>query len=134
MKNLIRSFLTPLSCSALVAFTPDVQFGSRTLPNLNYDSFKIVETPTTRGATVIEAPVQQDGVKLYIAIDSYSFQNGERPENGGIHLLDYQSREVAIDDAVRLAKGMTKKHDIFHTGFSGAKMVVDSDYEDLTEI
>lgn len=134
MKNLIRSFLTPLSCSALVAFTPDVQFGSRTLPNLNYDSFKIVETPTTRGATVIEAPVQQDGVKLYIAIDSDSFQNEERPGNGGIRLLNYQSREDAIDDAVRLAKGMTKKHDMFRTGFSGAKMVVDSNYEDLTEI
>merc|ERR1711957_1104036 len=47
----------------------------RELPNLNYDSFKIVESPKTRGATVIEAPVQQEGVKLYIAIDSDSFKN-----------------------------------------------------------
>ena len=52
--------------------------------------------------------------------------------------MDYQSREVAIDDAVRLAKGITKKHDMFHTGFSGAKMVVDYDIpledEDWTDV
>jgi leucine dehydrogenase len=40
----------------------------------------------------------------------------------------------AIDDAVRLAKGMTRKHDMFRTGFSGAKVVVDSDHDDLSMI
>jgi len=133
MKNLIFSILMPIGCSALVAITPNA-FGLRELPNLNYDSFKIVESPKTRGATVIEAPVQQEGVKLYIAIDSDSFKNEERPGNGGIRLLNYRSTEDAIDDAVRLAKGMTKKHDMFRTGFSGAKMVVNSEYEDLSNI
>jgi len=134
MKNFAVSFLLPMGCFALVAFTPDTRFGLRDLPNLNYDSFKIVESPKTRGATVIEAPVQQDGVKLYIAIDSDSFQNEERPGNGGIRLLNYLSADEAIDDAVRLAKGMTKKHDMFRTGFSGAKMVVNSEFKDLANI
>lgn len=35
--------------------------------------FSVVEDPSRRGATVIEAPVSQHGVKLYIAIDSDSF-------------------------------------------------------------
>jgi len=134
MKTLIVSFLLPMGCFALVAFSPDTTFGLRDLPNLNYDAFKIVESPETRGATVIEAPVQQEGVKLYIAIDSDSFQNEERPGNGGIRLLNYSSSKEAIDDAVRLAKGMTKKHDMFRTGFSGAKMVINSEHEDLANI
>jgi len=123
-----------MGCSALVAFTPDTKFGLRDLPNLNYDAFKIVESPKIRGATVIEAPVQQEGVKLYIAIESDSFKNEERPGNGGIRLLNYASSEEAIDDAVRLAKGMTKKHDMFRTGFSGAKMVINSEHADLGNI
>lgn len=135
MRNLFLYNFLPLTCSALVAFTPDLKLGSRTaLSNLNYESFTILETPTIRGATVIEAPVQQDGVKLYIAMDSDSFEGKERPGNGGIRLLNYQSCEDAIDDAVRLAKGMTKKHDMFRTGFSGAKMVINYDHKDLNQI
>ena len=49
-------------------------------------------------ATVLEAPVRQDGLKLYIAIDSDSF-HPDRPGNGGIRLLHYPSEDQAIDDA-----------------------------------
>ena len=96
--------------------------------------FSVVEDPSRRGATVIEAPVSQHGVKLYIAIDSDSFQGRSRPGNGGIRLISYPSKDHAVDDAVRLAKGMTRKHDMFCTGFSGAKIVVNSDLQDLTQI
>jgi len=41
--------------------------------------------------------------------------------------LDYQSDRHAIDDAIRLAEGMTRKHDMFRTGFSGAKLVANTD-------
>ena len=44
------------------------------------------------------------------------------------------SANDAIDDAVHLAKGMTKKHDMFCTGFSGAKKVVNSEFKDLVNI
>ena len=77
------------------------------------DHFTVIEHPSKRGATVLEAPVSQDGVNLYIAIDSDSFASADRPGNGGIRMLNYQSTKHAIDDAVRLAKGMTRKHDMF---------------------
>jgi leucine dehydrogenase len=80
---------------------------------------------SVRSAKVFEAPVRQDGIKLYIATDG-DFDR-ERPGNGGIRLLDYQTDSHAIDDAIRLAEGMTRKHDMFRTGFSGAKLVANTD-------
>ena len=80
---------------------------------------------SVRSAKVFEAPVRQDGIKLYIATDG-DFDH-QRPGNGGIRLLDYLTEKDAIDDAVRLAEGMTRKHDMFRTGFSGAKLVANTD-------
>ena len=59
---------------------------------------------------VLEAPCSQDGIKLYIAIDGDSFCSETRPGNGGLRLLQYDSDEDAMADAVRLASGMTRKH------------------------
>ena len=87
------------------------------------DFFSVVGS--VRDAKVFEAPVRQDGVKLYIATDG-DFDH-QRPGNGGIRLLDYQTEKDAIDDAIRLAEGMTRKHDMFRTGFSGAKLVANTD-------
>eukprot|EP00588_Corethron_pennatum_P011954 CAMPEP_0194272596 /NCGR_PEP_ID=MMETSP0169-20130528/6123_1 /TAXON_ID=218684 /ORGANISM="Corethron pennatum, Strain L29A3" /LENGTH=834 /DNA_ID=CAMNT_0039015301 /DNA_START=56 /DNA_END=2560 /DNA_ORIENTATION=- len=78
-----------------------------------------------RDARVYQAPVRQDGVRLYIATDGES--SPDRPGNGGLRLLDYESEGAAVDDAVRLAEGMTRKHDMFRTGFAGAKLVADTD-------
>jgi leucine dehydrogenase len=133
MKFSISPLLLLPGVSSLVSLSPRLEVGIPGLPSLN-DLFKIVEHPSERGAAVLEAPVNQDGVKLYIAIDSDSYGHIERPGNGGIRLLNYESTKHAIDDAVRLAKGMTRKHDMFRTGFSGAKIVVKSDHEDLTVI
>ena len=108
--------------------------GLNTDTNLNTDSskfdishavndfFNVVSS--VRSAKVFEAPVTQDGIKLYIAINGEFCIN--RPGNGGIRLLDYQSDDHAIDDAIRLAEGMTRKHDMFRTGFSGAKLVANT--------
>jgi hypothetical protein len=79
---------------------------------------------SVRSTKVFEAPVTQDGIKLYIATDGEFCIN--RPGNGGIRLLDYQTDDHAIDDAIRLAEGMTRKHDMFRTGFSGAKLVANT--------
>lgn len=131
--KLLLNLLLIQGTTGLVAFSPrNTRDFAPSLPSLDF--FKVVEPPTKRGATVIEAPVSQEGVKLYIAIDSDSFQGKQRPGNGGIRLLNYQSPKDAIDDAVRLAKGMTRKHDMFRTGFSGAKVVVNSEGQDLSTI
>ncbi|EED86810.1 hypothetical protein THAPSDRAFT_269985 [Thalassiosira pseudonana CCMP1335] len=104
-------------------------------PQLSNDAFKIVKEPCKDcSAVVLEADVDQEGVNLYIALDSDSYGHISRPGNGGIRLLNYETEKEAIDDAVRLAKGMTRKHDMFRTGFSGAKVVVKSDHQDLSVI
>jgi len=140
----MRFLIVPLlfsGTSALVAFAPRIPapLAIPKFPSLDDffkvdDYFTVIEDPSKRGATVLEAPVNQDGVKLYIAIDSDSYGHTDRPGNGGIRLLNYESKEHAIDDAVRLAKGMTRKHDMFRTGFSGAKVVIKSDHKDLSVI
>ena len=133
----MKFWITPLllqTASALVSFAPRPESTILPgLPSLN-EIFKVVEHPHERGATVLEAPVSQEGVSMYIAIDVDSYGHIERPGNGGIRLLKYLSSKDAIDDAVRLAKGMTRKHDMFRTGFSGAKVVVNSNLDDLSKI
>jgi hypothetical protein len=103
--------------------------GLNTNTNNNFDISHAVNeffnvVGSVRSAKVFEAPVTQDGIKLYIATDGEFCIN--RPGNGGIRLLDYQTDDHAIDDAIRLAEGMTKKHDMFCTGFSGAKLVANT--------
>ena len=132
-------FISSPGAMAMVVFSPRISnsnLNPSKLLNLNSvdDIFRVVENPSKRGATVLEAPCTQEGLSLYIGIDSDSFGGNERPGNGGIRLLNYESKKHAIDDAVRLAKGMTRKHDMFRTGFSGAKIVVKSDHEDLSSV
>ena len=45
------------------------------------------------------------------------------PGNGGLRLWRYKTSEAAIDEAQRLGMGMGVKHDVFNTGFAGAKLV-----------
>jgi glycine/D-amino acid oxidase-like deaminating enzyme/glutamate dehydrogenase/leucine dehydrogenase len=81
---------------------------------------------------VFEVPVRQNGVRMYIANDG-TFDT-QRPGNGGMRLLSYSSKQHAIEDAVRLAEGMTRKHAMYNTGFSGAKLVVDHGSLDLKDV
>jgi hypothetical protein len=102
--------------SMVASFVPAAaQTQLSTIPGLENSGhfFTVIEHPSERGAYVLKAPVNQKGVHLYVAIDSESFGSIERPGNGGIRLLNYESNQLAIDDAVRLAKGMTRKHDMF---------------------
>eukprot|EP00557_Chaetoceros_sp_GSL56_P002346 CAMPEP_0176486582 /NCGR_PEP_ID=MMETSP0200_2-20121128/5645_1 /TAXON_ID=947934 /ORGANISM="Chaetoceros sp., Strain GSL56" /LENGTH=854 /DNA_ID=CAMNT_0017883293 /DNA_START=309 /DNA_END=2873 /DNA_ORIENTATION=+ len=82
--------------------------------------------------TVLEVPVRQNGVRMYIAKDG-TFDT-QCPGNGGMRLLSYPSKDHAIEDAVRLAEGMTRKHAMYNTGFSGAKLVVDYGSLDLKDV
>ena len=56
------------------------------------DAFKIVKEPCDEcSAVVVETPADQDGVSVYIALDSESYGHTNRPGNGGIRLLNYKS-------------------------------------------
>lgn len=144
MKFLPIVVASTIQSVVVVSFTPGTTPNNnhiRSIPSLSVineehtDKFKVVKHPSADcQALVLEAEVEQDGVNLYIGIDSDSYGHIDRPGNGGIRLLNYESSKDAIDDAVRLAKGMTRKHDMFRTGFSGAKVVVKSDHVDLSVI
>lgn len=49
------------------------------------------------------------------------------PSNGGIRWHRYDSLSKQKDEAIMLAHAMDLKHGLYHTGFSGAKIVVNSD-------
>ena len=48
--------------------------------------------------------------------------------------MSYESTDLAIADAVRLAEGMTRKHAMYNTGFSGAKLVVNHNNVPLEDV
>jgi glycine/D-amino acid oxidase-like deaminating enzyme/glutamate dehydrogenase/leucine dehydrogenase len=129
-----------IALAAVVTFATSVDaFSSIVSPLPSFptlaDNFKIVKEPCEEcSAVVVECDVEQDGVRCFIGIDSDSYCHDTRPGNGGIRLLNYKTTECAIADCVRLAKGMTRKHDMFRTGFSGAKVVVKSDHKDLSVV
>ncbi|WP_444885305.1 NAD(P)-dependent oxidoreductase [Microbulbifer sp. PSTR4-B] len=45
------------------------------------------------------------------------------PANGGLRVLEYQKDEYAADEACQLAERMQIKHQTYHTGFRGGKIV-----------
>ena len=67
----------------------------------------------------------QPGTKFYIA--NHGPLRLDKPGNGGMRLATYDCEEDAVADCVRLAEGMTRKHGMYRTGFSGAKLVVHAD-------
>lgn len=59
---------------------------------------------------------------LYIGNDG-PFQK-ERPGNGGLRILSYPDEQSAVLECIALSSGMTGKHKVYNTGFSGAKLVL----------
>ena len=49
--------------------------------------------------------------------------DAERPANGGLRLLSYDSDATCKADGHRLASLMTNKHSLYGTGFAGGKVV-----------
>lgn len=74
--------------------------------------------------TVLEFE-SQPGTRFYIA--NHGPLRTDKPGNGGMRLYTYKSQDDAVADCVRLAEGMTRKHSMYRTGFSGAKLVVHAD-------
>jgi len=72
---------------------------------------------------VLEAKDPTRGLHCFIAIHS-SFLG---PSLGGARIFPYASREDALEDALRLAKGMTYKSAMAETGLGGGKSVIIAD-------
>lgn len=82
-----------------------------------------IEVPGSE-TTVLEFQ-SQEGTRLFIG--NHGPLRTDRPGNGGMRLHSYDSHHEAVADCVRLAEGMTRKHSMYRTGFSGAKIVVHAD-------
>jgi len=122
MKLLLFTLLpTTVSSLASVAFPrPSQVLG---MPSSIDAIFNIVPHDQDDTCTVLSIPVQDTETELYIAIDHDQFCPQTQPGNGGLRVLDYASTTEMVQDAVRLATGMTRKHAAYHTGFGGAKLV-----------
>lgn len=82
-----------------------------------------IEIPGS-ATTVLEFQSQQ-GTRMFIG--NHGPLRTDRPGNGGMRLHSYDTHNEAVADCVRLAEGMTRKHSMYRTGFSGAKIVVHAD-------
>jgi len=66
---------------------------------------------------------KRTGLKAIIAIHDTTLG----PALGGARMWQYASEEAAIEDAMRLAKGMTYKHAVSSLNFGGGKSVIIGD-------
>ena len=79
---------------------------------------------------VIEATDPDVGLHCFIAIHDTTLG----PAMGGTRIYPYSSREKALDDVLRLAKGMTYKSAVVENGLGGGKSVIIADpKKDKTE-
>lgn len=79
---------------------------------------------------VIEGIDAPSGLHCFIAIHNSTLG----PALGGTRIFPYQSKEAALNDALRLAKGMTYKSAVAENGFGGGKSVIIADpKKDKTE-
>lgn len=84
--------------------------------------------PTTAAKTASPLVLEFDGPqgsKVYFGCDG-PLQTC-RPGNGGLRIWSYENEQAAIEECIGLSRGMTHKHDAYNTGFSGAKLVVNSE-------
>ena len=62
------------------------------------------------------------GSTLYVGNDGPL--DTDKPGNGGLRLMTYETEQDAIHECIKLTQGMSAKHGVFNTGFNGAKLVV----------
>lgn len=81
---------------------------------------KIRLLPIEGYETVIEAWEEKVGLHCFIALHSCALG----PALGGIRIMHYSSREAALNDVLRLSKGMTYKSSLAKLGLGGGKAVI----------
>lgn len=72
---------------------------------------------------VIRVSDKKTGLKAYIAIHNTALG----PALGGTRIFPYANEADALEDALRLAKGMTYKSSVAGVGFGGGKSVIIAD-------
>jgi len=65
------------------------------------------------------------GVDIFVASATPTL-SAQLPGNGGMRIWNYASTDDAIKEAMGLAGRMREKHDMYNTGFGGAKVVVNA--------
>ncbi|KAL3937787.1 MAG: hypothetical protein SGARI_001988, partial [Bacillariaceae sp.] len=97
--------IAALRWNAADAFQPRQPSSVKASPKLEFQIHDHEYEKDGSVTKVMEVPVRQEGIKMYIANDG-DLQS-KRPGNGGMRLLSYETEQHAIEDAVRLAEGMT---------------------------
>lgn len=90
---------------------------------LDLNSFKIEQIKTDGYESVTYCENQQVGLKAIIAVHNTRLG----PSCGGIRLLPYSSKAEALEDVLRLSKGMSYKSSLAGIGFGGGKSVIIAD-------
>lgn len=97
---------------------------SQTLEKIAIDSSLTLEwLPIADYEQVVHVTDKQSGLNAIIAIHNTALG----PALGGIRIYPYSSFEDALEDVLRLAKGMTYKSSLVEVGLGGGKAVVIAD-------
>lgn len=83
----------------------------------------IRELPTDNYEKVVVATDPESKLHALIAVHDTTLG----PALGGMRMWDYDSEDAALTDVLRLARGMTFKSAIAHTGLGGGKCVIIGD-------
>tara|TARA_R110002072_G_scaffold243682_1_gene402713 strand:+ start:27412 stop:28566 length:1155 start_codon:yes stop_codon:yes gene_type:complete len=94
-------------------------------PSLNTvsDTLQISEIPVEGYERVVRGVDPQTGLHAIIAVHDTTLG----PALGGLRMWNYASEEDAVFDVLRLAKGMSYKSAVAHTGLGGGKAVMIGD-------
>lgn len=95
----------------------------KTLNKERNSQLKIKEIPIPGYEKVIEAKNAESGLHCFIAIHDTTLG----PSLGGARIYPYSKREDALEDVLRLSKGMTYKSAVVENGFGGGKSVIIAD-------
>jgi leucine dehydrogenase len=90
---------------------------------------QIKEIPVEGYEKVVEAKDEESGLHGIIAVHDTTLG----PALGGMRMWPYANRDEAMNDVLRLAKGMTYKSAVAHTGLGGGKSVIIGDPSAKTE-
>lgn len=89
----------------------------------SHATLKIETIPVKGYEKVLYAESEASGLKAIISV--HNLHRG--PACGGIRLLPYASRAEALEDVLRLSKGMSYKSAVANIGFGGGKSVIIAD-------
>lgn len=87
------------------------------------DTLQITEIPVEGYERVVRGVDPQSGLHAFVAVHDTTLG----PALGGLRMWNYASEEEALFDVKRLAKGMSYKSAVAHTGLGGGKAVIIGD-------